>query len=240
MINFLVQIYNVNIYICYRCIFYLKFLYHKILNILKYSFLYVFIKLVLANILSISNFIFRISAVLILSICLIVSLVFLVNYIKESHYYSTKYDKILSEGFRSKLTNIGDDYFEERGLIQNIFGEGFSSYTTNLGNTAPEMKLSKGIYKDWLLVETDYYDFLGAFGITLSLLLFSFYILYFLFAILNYYNSRSAYQISILLIYTMALIHGFKAGHVFYSPTVLGVLAIFIYLINSYYYKKIE
>ena len=43
MINFLVQIYNVNIYICYRCIFYLKFLYHKYLSILKYSFLYVFV-----------------------------------------------------------------------------------------------------------------------------------------------------------------------------------------------------
>ena len=121
-----------------------------------------------------------------------------INVSKNSNYYSRKYDKILNEGFRSTLKDAGYTYFADRGVIKNVLGEGFSSFTTNLGNSAPKIKSSKKIYKDWLLVEIDIYDFLGSFGIVLAILFFSYYVYCFLLAFLNYYNKRNIYNFSLL------------------------------------------
>lgn len=201
--------------------------------------LYVLFKLVLSSIKSIRNFTFRIVAIGGLFVLFTISTITLINYIKTSDYYSRKYESILNDGFRSRLKDPADTYFVNRGIVKNMFGEGFSSYTTNLGNTAPEIKLSKGDYKDWLLVETDPYDFFGSFGIILACLFFSYYVYCFLLAILNYYNNRNIYNLSLLLIFSMAAFHGIMAGHVFYSPTVLGILTIIVFLIQAEYYKKV-
>ncbi len=201
--------------------------------------LYVFFKLILSRIVSVKNFFLRIFAVFSLIILFVVSSVQLYIYIKNSNYYTRKYDKILNEGFRSTLKDAGDLYFIDRGPIANAIGEGFSSYTYNLGETAPDIKLSKADFKDWLLVETDPYDIFGSFGIFLTIIFFSFYLFCFLLAILNYYNTRNVYNLTLLLIISMSFVHSTFAGHVMYSPTVLGVLVIFIYLIQTQYYGKI-
>ncbi|WP_293297974.1 O-antigen ligase family protein [Allomuricauda sp.] len=137
----------------------------------------------------------------------------------------------MKEGVRSRLTNAGDAYFEKRGFFINTFGEGFSSYTTNLGNDAPEIKHSKSNYKEWLLVETDYYDFIGAFGILLTLFFYSFYFYWLTLSGIHFFNKKTIYSFSLFLIFLMAMGHGYLAGHVFYSPTVMGIMAIVITLI---------
>jgi len=192
---------------------------------------YIFVKLILSKLTSTLGLVLRGFAVLFIGGTIAISSVFLISYIKNSEYYSKKYSKVLKEGVRSRLTDAGDAYFEKRGLLVNLFGEGFSNYTTNLGNDAPEIKNSKSNPKDWFLVETDYYDFLGAFGIVLMLIFFSFHFYYLLLAAINFYSSKSIYSFSLLMIYIMAVGHGYMAGHVFYSPTVMGIMAIIITLV---------
>jgi hypothetical protein len=202
--------------------------------------IYIFVKLVLSKLTSVLSLFLRGFAVIFLGATIVVSSVLLINYIKSSEYYSKKYSNVLKEGVRSRLTNAGDAYFEERGLFINIFGEGFSSYTTNLGNNAPEIKHSKSNYKDWLLVETDYYDFIGAFGILLTLIFYSFYFYWLALSGINFYNKKTIYSFSLFLIFIMAMGHGYMAGHVFYSPTVMGIMAIVITLIMHQLHKRKE
>ncbi len=200
--------------------------------------LYVFFKLVLANISSIKSFFIRFLSILILLGSFIFVSIHLYNYILESDYYSRKYTKILNGGVRSRLTNAGDVYFEDRGVVKNLLGEGFSSYTTNLGNKFSDIKISKRDYKDWLLIETDPYDLYGSFGLILMVLFLCFYVYYFLLSFLNYCNRRNVYNLSIFLVFSMAMFHSIMAGHVLYSPTVLGILAVFIFFINTEYLNK--
>lgn len=201
--------------------------------------LYVFFKLLLAKILSVSNFLIRFFAIISLFVLFVAASISLYNYIINSDYYSRKYDKILNEGFRSTLKDPADMYFKNRGLLTNIFGEGFSSYTTNLGNSVPELKMSKAVYKDWLLVETDPYDFFGGFGLILTVFYFIYFIYLLLISLLNYYNDRSVYNLSLMLVFSMALFHSVMAGHVLYSPTVIGILTAVVFLIQAEYYKKV-
>lgn len=201
---------------------------------------YIFVKLVLSKLTSALSLFLRVFAIIILGTTIAVSSVFLINYIKSSEYYSKKYSNVLKEGVRSRLTNAGDAYFDKRGLFINIFGEGFSSYTTNLGNDAPEIKYSKSNYKDWLLVETDYYDFVGAYGILLTLTFYSFYFYWLALTGINFYNKKTIYSFSLFMIFMMAMGHGYLAGHVFYSPTVMGIMAIVITLIMCQSRKRKE
>lgn len=200
---------------------------------------YIFVKLILSKITSALSLFLRVFAIILLGSTIATSSIILINYIKSSEYYSKKYSNVLKEGVRSRLTNAGDAYFKKRGGVTNVLGEGFSSYTTNLGNDAPEIKYSKSNYKDWLLVETDYYDFIGAFGILLTLFFYSFYFYYLILSSINFYNKKSIYNFSLFLIFIMAMGHGYMAGHVFYSPTVMGVMAIIITLIYQSYKRGV-
>ena len=197
--------------------------------------IYIFTKLFAQRISSINSLIIRLVSIGFLAGAALVSTFLLFNYIKQSPYYLNKYEGILSEGFRSRLTNAGDAYFQTRGSLKNLIGEGFSSYTYNFGEHARDIKLSKRFYQDWLLVETDPYDFYGSYGLFLSTLILIYYLFYLLLASINYYNKKDAYTFSILLVLVMTLAHGMVAGHVFYSPTVLGTMAAFIYLTRKEY-----
>jgi len=197
--------------------------------------IYIFTKIFAARILSMTNLLLRIMSVGFLASISLLSTFLLFNYIKQSPYYLNKYEGIFTEGVRSRLTKAGDLYFDSRGSLKNIIGEGFSSFTYNFGIHSSEIKQSKKFYQDWLLVETDPYDFYGSYGLVLSLILLVYYIFYLLLAGINYYNKRDSYTFSLLLIIMMIMAHGIVAGHVFYSPTVLGVLAAFIYLTRKTY-----
>jgi hypothetical protein len=200
-------------------------------------FLFIFLKLILSQIVSIRNLIFRLIASISLVLLFFASSFFLFNYIKNSNYYSIKYEQILETGVRSRLTNAANTYLETRNFVFSFFGEGHSSFTTNFGNSAKYLKDSKKDYKDWLLVETDLYDFYGSYGIILSLIFVFFYIHILLLAIINYLNKKDIYTVSLLMVVFFAIIHGLFAGHVFYSPTVLGIFAGIIFLIKMEYGK---
>jgi hypothetical protein len=200
-------------------------------------FLFIFLKLILSQIVSIRNLIFRLIASISLVLLFFASSFFLFNYIKNSNYYSTKYEQILETGVRSRLTNAANTYLETRNFVSSFFGEGHSSFTTNFGNSAKYLKDSKKNYADWLLVETDFYDFYGSYGIILSLIFVFFYIHILLLAIINYLNKKDIYTLSLLMVVFFAIIHGLFAGHVFYSPTVLGIFAGIIFLIKMEYGK---
>lgn len=194
---------------------------------------YIFLKIVIAKITSVKALILRTTLFFTLFFLSVSALVFLVNYIKSSPYYSNKYEKLLKEGPRSTLTDAAKLYLKERDWSKNIFGEGFSSFTYEFGESAKFLKESKRDYKDWLYVETDYYDFYGSLGALISILLLLFYLHYLFKAGFKYYNKNSVYDLSLFMIMFMAISHGWFAGHVFYSPTVLGVIAGFIYLIKE-------
>ena len=200
-------------------------------------FLFIFLKLILSQIVSIRNLIFRLIASISLVLLFSASSFFLFNYIKNSNYYSIKYEQILETGVRSRLTNAANTYLETRNFVFSFFGEGHSSFTTNFGNSAKYLKDSKKDYKDWLLVETDLYDFYGSYGIILSLIFVFFYAHILLLAIINYLNKKDIYTLSLLMVVFFAIIHGLFAGHVFYSPTVLGIFAGIIFLIKMEYGK---
>lgn len=199
--------------------------------------LFIFLKLILAQVTSLKKLILRILAVISLSFLFVISSIFLLNYIQKSPYYSKKYEHILETGIRSRLTNAANTYLDTRDFSVSLFGEGHSSFTTNFGNSAAAtyIKESKKDYKDWLLVETDLYDFYGSYGLLLNLLFVSFYSYILIKAVINYLNSKNTFTLSLLMVMLFAVVHGLLAGHVFYSPTVLGILAVIIFLIQTNY-----
>jgi hypothetical protein len=167
------------------------------------------------------------------------AILFLVNYIKASPYYSNKYEKLLKEGPRSTLTDAATLYIDKRDWKKNVFGEGFSSFTYEFGESAKYLKKSKKDYKEWLYVETDFYDFFGSLGVVIPLFLLLFYLSFLFKSGIVYFNNKTTYDLSLFIIMFMAMIHGWFAGHVFYSPTVLGILGGIIYLIKTRYNEKV-
>ncbi|WP_034060371.1 O-antigen ligase family protein [Lacinutrix jangbogonensis] len=157
-------------------------------------------------------------------IALISTTIYMYSMIQSSNYFSTKYEKILEKGVRSDVTNWANDYFDSRGNTKMIFGEGMSSFSNNFARSSKgdKKKLSKekGAY-----VERDYHDIKGAYGtVLLSIMLFFYGLLLFKLTF-KFLNEKSFFSLSVLIICCLAYLHGFMAGHVFYSPTVAGILA---------------
>ncbi|MGX1928074.1 hypothetical protein [Flagellimonas sp. 2504JD4-2] len=172
-------------------------------------------------------------------IVVISSSIALYRVIQSTPYFINKYEKILSKGVRSDVTEWSLQYFDERPTAKNVFGEGISSFSKNFVSYASGekgKKFEKGAY-----VERDYHDLKGAYGLILLWALISAYAFFYVKIILRAWNTKNIYYYSIALVVSLAFLHGYMAGHVFYSPTVAGVLAsIFLLGLKTQEKKKTQ
>ncbi|MEQ5791018.1 O-antigen ligase family protein [Muricauda sp. NFXS6] len=165
----------------------------------------------------------RLVIVFISIIVVLVSSISIYRLVESTPYFVNKYEKILSKGIRSDVTKWSNQYFEERSTIKAMFGEGMSSFSKNFVSYAKGEKGKKT--EEGAYVERDFHDFKGAYGLLLLLILIFAYGFLFLRIIVNLCNEQTIFYFSVVLIVLLVFLHGYFAGHVFYSPTVAGILA---------------
>ena len=137
----------------------------------------------------------------------------------------------MDKGIRSDVTVWSQTYFEDRSVAKSVFGEGISSFSKNFAYLAEGAKKAK-YKKKGAYVERDFHDIKGAYGwFLLSTLLF-FYGMLLLRTFMYFINRKTMFYLSIALVVTLTYLHGYLAGHVFYSPTVAGILAAVIVVGN--------
>ena len=159
--------------------------------------------------------------------------------VSSTPYFVRKYENILDRGVRADVTSWAQQYYQDRGVGRNIFGEGISAFTKNFAYYAEGSKRQK-FEKKGAFVERDLHDLRGAYGLFLLILLILFYGLIWLLAAARLQKFPNIFYLSVLLVITICYLHGYMAGHVFYSPTVGGILAAVIVLGSPGNYNSIK
>ena len=156
----------------------------------------------------------------------------LINYSSEGLKIENSNLEIMDLLFSRRNIQIENsiDIFLEDSLFIKLFGNGIKKFKEKLGNLSG--------YEDLTMVESDFFDILGSFGI-IGLILYFFPVLKSLFILMKSYISNNDSEIlSFILNLSVFLIVGVLTGHIFLNPLSSIYLGLLIALAKKTYPKK--
>ena len=156
----------------------------------------------------------------------------LINYSSEGLKIENSNLEIMDLLFSRRNIQIENsiDIFLEDSLFIKLFGNGINKFKEKLGNLSS--------YEDLTMVESDFFDILGSFGI-IGLILYFFPILKSLFILMKSYISNNDSEVlTFILNLSIFLIVGVLTGHIFLNPLSSIYLGLLIPLAKKTYSKK--
>jgi len=145
--------------------------------------------------------------------------------------YKYLLDKMIlltSQSPRDSLTAIASDRILERGFLNNIFGEGYLSFAKHI---AMQYSSRKDFSQYGKLVEQDFYDMIGAYGVVLGLIFILVPFSFLVKSAFNFIYKRTLLNFTILVMMSLFIFQSFLAGHAINSPTVSAVVIIMYFQI---------
>ena len=150
------------------------------------------------------------------------------NIFLKYKYLLDKMVLLTSQTPRDSLTTIASNRILERGFLNNIFGEGYLSFAKHI---AMQYSSSKDFSQYGKLVEQDFYDMIGAYGVVLGLIFILVPVSFLLKSGFNFIYKRTLLNFTILIMMFLFISQSFLAGHAINSPTVSAVVIIMYFQI---------
>ncbi|MCB0396243.1 MAG: O-antigen ligase family protein [Flavobacteriales bacterium] len=157
----------------------------------------------------------------------------LIDIITQYSFLVTKFESLIAHSPRELMVQAAKNRIADRAWLLNIFGESNYYFLQHINfeviKTYP--KAFAGVGKH---VERDFYDFVGAYGIILGMLLLLLPVLFWVKMVFSFLQKRTFLNFTFLVAITLFLGHSVFAGHALNSPTVASVVALVYLYIYQY------
>jgi len=178
----------------------------------------------------------RFISIVLLTCILVLAANTLLKIISEDAYLSVKYGDIASNIFevsgRSSLIDAANAYMNSQPISYWLFGSG-DQFLYAVGRLGGYGNVMKG-------VESDIIDFIGTYGIFLTIMLLYLPVKYLCISIHRFIKSRELIYYWMTVISLMFWGHAFYGGHAFSSPLSMTFYMITFYLIDRKYTRPKE
>jgi len=158
---------------------------------------------------------------------------FLFSNIMENKYQRQKIEILLNKQMpRYMLIESGVSYLKTRSFYFNLFGEGMFSYMKGVYNFYPGYS-----EKELKLVEVDWIDIFGGYGIVGVLLLYGFFIFWFVDSLIKFLRKKFIFYGLVCTGLVVYIGHSALAGHAIMSPMPTSLVVLLI-LANIIFEKR--
>lgn len=143
------------------------------------------------------------------------------EHISSNEYIAQKFMSLLAGENPRKTFEAGLERILERPLLFNLLGEGvvsFMSHVEEIGYFPTQSPFGKRTEVDWL-------DLIGFFGIPMTIVIYSFYIIFLIRALRSLVVKRHSEYLVAVIAMSVFLGHSVLAGHALYKPLPGGAIA---------------